>query len=62
MTKEEFAQWIYKNYTIGENAMARELLKNVLDEAEGMSPEEQYNFLCRVIPQVPECVIRCVEF
>lgn len=62
MNKEEFEQWIYENYTIGENPMARELLKNVLEEAEGMDEGEQYNYLCRMIPQVPESVIRKVYY
>lgn len=62
MNERQFAQWIYENYTIGENAMARELLENVLEYAEGMEPEEQYNYLCRMIPQVPESVIRSVAY
>lgn len=62
MGKCEFEQWIYENYTIGENAMARELLENVLDAADGMGPEEQYDYLCRMIPQVPESVIRTVSY
>lgn len=62
MSKSEFAQWIYENYTIGDNAMARELLENVLDEADGMEPGEQYDYLCRMIPQVPESVIRTVSY
>lgn len=60
MNKTEFEQWIYEHYTIGENPMARELLENVLDEAEGMSENEQYNYLSRMIPQVPDSVIRKV--
>ncbi len=60
MNKKEFAQWIYENYTIDEKPMARELLENVLDEAEGMSEEEQYRYLSRMIPQVPDSIIRKV--
>lgn len=26
MNRDEFAQWIYENYTIGDNPMARELI------------------------------------
>lgn len=62
MNSDEFAQWIYANYTIGDNPMARELLENVLEYAEGMEPEEQYSYLCRMIPQVPEAVIRTVSY
>lgn len=60
MNKQEFAQWIYENYTIGDNSMARELLENVIDEADGMSETEQYEYLSRMIPQVPDNVIRKV--
>lgn len=62
MDKTEFAQWIYKCYNIGSNPMARELLENVLDYAEGMSEQEQYEYLCRMIPQVPERIIRTVHY
>lgn len=62
MNSDQFAQWVYENYTIGDNPMARELLENVLEYAEGMEPEEQYNYLCRMIPQVPEAVIRTVSY
>lgn len=62
MDNDKFEQWIYENYTIGEKAMARELLKNVIEYAEGMEPGEQYNYLCRMIPQVPEAVIRTVSY
>lgn len=62
MNEDQFAQWIYENYTIGDNPMARELLENVLEYAEGMEPEEQYDYLCRMIPQVPEAVIRTVSY
>ena len=62
MDKNEFEQWIFANYTIDENPMARELLSNVLEYADGMSECEQYNFLCRMIPQVPEQIIRQVSY
>lgn len=62
MNSDQFAQWIYENYTIGDNPMARELLENVLEYAEGMESEEQYDYLCRMIPQVPETVIRTVSY
>lgn len=62
MNSDQFAQWIYENYTIGDNPMARELLENVLEYSEGMESEEQYDYLCRMIPQVPETVIRTVSY
>lgn len=63
MDSNEFEQWIYQNYTIGDNnPMARELLENVLDYANGMEPEEQHNYLSRMIPQVPETIIRTVQY
>lgn len=62
MNKDEFAQWIYKNYTIGDNAMGRELLENVLNEADGMVENEQYEYLSRMIPQVPDSIIRKVQY
>jgi len=62
LDKAAFEQWIFKNYTIDENAMARELLSNVLEYAMGMNENEQYNFLCRMIPQVPERIIRQVNY
>lgn len=62
MDKDEFAQWIFANYTIDYDPMARELLENVLDYAEGMGLDEQYNYLCRMIPQVPKSVIRTVSY
>lgn len=63
MNEIEFAQWIYKNYTIGaSNPMARELLENVLEYAEGMAGDEQYRYFCQMIPQVPEAIIRQVSY
>ncbi len=57
MDKQQFIQWVYENYTINENAMARELFENVLNYAEGLCEQERYEFLCAVIPQVPERII-----
>ena len=47
MDKKEFEQWIYRNYTIGKNPMARELLSNVLDYAEG---NERTGTICLPLP------------
>ena len=57
MNKREFIQWVYANYTIGSNPMARELFENVLAYAETLNEREQYDFLCEIIPEVPERVI-----
>lgn len=57
MSKEEFIQYVYENYTIDTNPMARELFENVLTYAEGLCEQAQYEFLCAVIPQVPERII-----
>lgn len=61
MNEIQFEQWIYKNYTIGDNAMARELLGNIFEYAKGMEPKTQYNYLCRMIP-IPKRVIRNVAY
>lgn len=61
MNLDEFEQWIYTNYTIGDNAMARELLHNVIAFAErNYFDDELYSFLSDMIPQVPDSVIRKV--
>jgi len=62
MNKNEFAQWVYQNYTINENPMAREMFENILDYADGMDEKEQYEYLCRMVPQVPESIIRQVAY
>ena len=62
MNKTEFEQWVFENYTIDENPMARELLSNVLEYAAGMERIAQHTFLCRIIPQVPRRIIRQVSY
>jgi len=62
MNRQEFEQWVFENYTINENPMARELLTNIFNYADGMGETEQYDFLCRMIPQVPEQMIRQVHY
>jgi len=58
MDRKEFAQWIYQNYTINENPMAREMFENILEYADGMNKKEQYDYCRRMIPQIPESIIR----
>lgn len=52
------------NYMIEENIIKtqkeKELVSNILDEAEHMEEIEQYNFLCRMITNVPERILRKV--
>lgn len=64
MNKEEFRQWIYDNYNVPGNncTLAPTMLDGILDYAEAMEPEEQYNFFCTVFPSFPESVIRRVEY
>lgn len=62
LNRDGFAQWIFENYTIDNNAMGRELIENVLEYAEGMEGGEQRKFLARMIPQVPEVILRCVSY
>ena len=58
MNKTKFEQWVFENYTVDENPMARELLSNVLEYAADMERTAQYSFLCRIIPQVPKRIIK----
>lgn len=64
MDKQQFRQWIYDNYNVPGNncTLAPSMLDGILDYAEGMEPDEQYNFLCIVLPDLPESIIRRVEF
>lgn len=64
MNKEEFRQWIYDNYNVPGNncTLAPAILDGILDYAEAMEPEEQYNFFFAAFPSLPESVIRRVEY
>ena len=63
MDRYEFRKWILEEYeTVFGTHFAFELLDNVLEYANGMSEGDQYNYLCRMIPQVPESVIRTVRY
>lgn len=61
LNKKEFKDWIITNYDIG-NKFSEEMLDNILSYAEGMEEDEQYLFLCTMIPQVPERIIRDVAY
>lgn len=46
MNKEEFRQWIFDNFHVGNNCtMGPGLLDAILDHAEGMEPDEQQEYL-----------------
>lgn len=64
MDKEEFRQWIYDNYHVPGNncTLAPAMLDGILDYAEGMEEGEQYLFLCRMFPSLPEVIIRNVSY
>lgn len=63
MNKDEFRQWIYDNYNVPANncTLAPQMLDNILDYAEDIAVAEQYEFLCRMLPSLPERIIRRVE-
>lgn len=64
MDKDDFRQWIYDNYHVPGNncTLAPSMLDGILDYAEGMEGEAQYNFLCGMFPSLPESVIRTVSY
>jgi hypothetical protein len=61
MDASGFAQWIFAEYAIGDSYMARELVTNILDFAHGIDSAEQYGYLRRMLPQVPDSVLRNVR-
>lgn len=64
MSKEEFREWIYENYNVPGNncTLAPGMLDGILEYAERLIGEEQYNFFCTVFPSLPESVIRRVDY
>lgn len=64
MDKQEFRQWIYDNYNVpGDNCtLAPGMLDNILDYADGMDEIAQYDFLCRMLPSLPDSIIRKVSY
>ncbi|MBR1616322.1 MAG: hypothetical protein IJ673_12730 [Treponema sp.] len=46
MNKEEFRQWIFDNFNVGNNCtIGPGLLDSILDHADGMEPDEQQEYL-----------------
>jgi len=64
MSKEEFREYLYKNYNVpGDNrTLAPDMLDGILDYAERLAGEEQYNFFCAMFPTLPESVIRRIDY
>lgn len=52
MNKQEFYNYIYKNFEVGATEMR--LIKNILDyvECQGMSENEQYLTLCELLDNI----------
>lgn len=64
MSKEEFKQWIYDNYNVPRDncTLAPAMLDAILDYAEGMESEVQYDFLCTMFPSLPDNIISKVSY
>ena len=62
MNREQFWQWIIENYNLPDNncTMAPSLLSAILDFAEVLEGDEQYRFLCSMLPQIPDEIIKRV--
>lgn len=62
MNKEEFRQWIYDNYNVPGNncTLAPSMLDGILDYAGRMKKRDRHNFLCEMLPSLPEGIIRRV--
>lgn len=58
LDKKSLFLWICENYKIGNNHMVRGLLQNILDFTDDMNRKEKYQFLRKVLPWIPEIVIR----
>jgi len=60
MNREEFENFIEEEFPIVfNNPFSREMLSNILDYGQSILDEsEQYNFLCKMIPQVTERELR----
>lgn len=63
MGKEEFRKYLLDNcYQFCKNPIFEEMLDNILDYAGNLEEIEQYNFLCDMLPNVPEKDIRNAYF
>lgn len=61
MNKKEFKNFVIK-YCNYKTDIELKFLNNVLDYAEGMEEIEQYNFLCAILPNIPENDIKDVYY
>lgn len=66
MNKQELYDYIVMDTMQGketeENRKERELIQNILDEAEHMEEIPQYNYLCRMLDCIPERILRNVFY
>lgn len=67
MNKEEFRQWIYDNFNVGDNyTIAPAMLDGILDYAEKMAVEEgqekSRDFLHLMLPALTDEEIELVKF
>jgi len=53
MNKEQFRQWIFNNYNVGDNTtMAPNLLDAILDYAERFNPKERKEFFVFMLSDI----------
>lgn len=52
--KEKFKEWLFENYNVPDDncTLAPDMLDGILDYAEGMELEEQYDFFCKMFPSI----------
>lgn len=64
MSKEEFRDWIYENYNVPGNncTLAPSMLDGILEWAESMDGEERLRFFETVFPDLPDQVLRRVDY
>lgn len=57
--KESLKKYLLEEcYDFCKNSVFEQMLDNVLNYAGNLSEIEQYNFLCEILPIVPERIIR----
>lgn len=63
MGKEEFRKHLLEEcYHFCKNPILEEMVDNILEYAGNLEEIEQYNFLCDMLPIVPEITIRNVYY
>lgn len=63
MKKEQFRKYLLEEcYQFCNNPIFEEMLDNILNYAGSLEEIEQYNFLCDMLPNVPEIKIRNTYF